>query len=153
MNVVLLGGLLIIVTAIGHRVRGFKPGRIRWILKVDKISHYYHYHHQWHHSPINEPWPLLEFFCRRFSTNLFLQSEVVSLTPNPQPGGPDHYLQPADRPSYTTGHWVARVPRDCQIPYPLTWAPEEREIFIARQSSEILRQLKYSCSMKEILLG
>jgi hypothetical protein len=25
---------------------------------------------------------------RRFSTNFFLQGEVVSLTPNPQPGGP-----------------------------------------------------------------
>jgi hypothetical protein len=31
---------------------------------------------------------LFQDFFRRLSTNLFLQGEVVSLMPNPQPGGP-----------------------------------------------------------------
>jgi hypothetical protein len=38
------------------------------------------------------------FFLRRFSTNLFLQSEVVGLMPNPQPGGPGSRIYiPGDR--------------------------------------------------------
>jgi hypothetical protein len=33
---VLLGGLMVIVVAIGPMVCGFKPGRERWIFKGDK---------------------------------------------------------------------------------------------------------------------
>jgi hypothetical protein len=32
-----LGGLVVIVLAIGPKVRGFKPDRGRWIFKGDKI--------------------------------------------------------------------------------------------------------------------
>jgi hypothetical protein len=61
--------------------------------------HRHHHHHQWCYSPINEPWPSLGFlFLRRFSPNLFLQCEVVSVTPNPQPGGPSlRIYTPGDR--------------------------------------------------------
>jgi hypothetical protein len=31
-----LGGLVASVNAIGLKVRGFKPGRVRWIFKDDK---------------------------------------------------------------------------------------------------------------------
>jgi hypothetical protein len=50
-------------------------------------------------QPKYEPWPLLGFFfLRRFSTNFFLQGEVVSLTPNPKPGGPGlRIYTPRDR--------------------------------------------------------
>jgi hypothetical protein len=80
-----------------------------------------------HHSPINEPCPLLGFFfLRRFSRNLFLQGEIVILTPNPQSEGAVlRIYTPGDRvPSYTPGHWVASVPQDRHFRYPLTWAPE-----------------------------
>jgi hypothetical protein len=75
----------------------------------------------------NEPWPLLGFlFLKRFSTNFFLQGEVVSLTPNPQPEGPGlRIYTPGDRvPRYTPGHWVSRVLRYRHFLYPLTSAPE-----------------------------
>jgi hypothetical protein len=36
MSVVALGSLVATVLAIGPMVRGFKPGRGRWILKGDK---------------------------------------------------------------------------------------------------------------------
>jgi hypothetical protein len=36
-NVVALGGLVVSVLATGPKVRGFKPGRGRWIFKGDKI--------------------------------------------------------------------------------------------------------------------
>jgi hypothetical protein len=59
---------------------------------------HHHHHHQWHYSPINEPWPLLGFSLIRFSTNYFLQVKVVSLTHNPQPGGPGLRIYiPGDR--------------------------------------------------------
>jgi hypothetical protein len=35
-HVVFPGGLMVIVVAIGPKVGGFKPGRERWIFKVDK---------------------------------------------------------------------------------------------------------------------
>jgi hypothetical protein len=48
-----------------------------------------HHHHQWHHGPINNPWPLLgHIFPYKILKNFFLQGEDVSLTPNPQPRGP-----------------------------------------------------------------
>jgi hypothetical protein len=31
---------------------------------------------------------------------------------------------------YTSGHWVARVPRDRHFPYPLTWDPEGNSYLI-----------------------
>jgi hypothetical protein len=37
MNLVVLGGLVVIVLAIGPKVRGFKPGRGRWSLRTIKI--------------------------------------------------------------------------------------------------------------------
>jgi hypothetical protein len=36
LNLVGLGGLVLIVLAIGAKVRGFKPGRGRWIFMGDK---------------------------------------------------------------------------------------------------------------------
>jgi hypothetical protein len=36
-SVVVLGGVMVIVLAIGRKVRGFKPGRGQWIFKDDKI--------------------------------------------------------------------------------------------------------------------
>jgi hypothetical protein len=64
-------------------------------------------------------------FCiRTFSTDSFLQCEVVILTPNPQRGGPFLYPPETGLPSYTPGHWIALVPRGRRNPYPLTWAPE-----------------------------
>jgi hypothetical protein len=49
------------------------------------------YHHPSSVAPQNYKWVLASsryFFLGRFSKNFFLQGEVVSLTPNPQPGGP-----------------------------------------------------------------
>jgi hypothetical protein len=63
----------------------------------------------------------LGVFIRRFSTNFFLQGEV-SLTPNPQPGGPGP--PETGLPSYTPRHCVTPVPRVRYFPYPLTWASE-----------------------------
>jgi membrane-associated protease RseP (regulator of RpoE activity) len=36
-NIVTLGGLMVIVPAVGLKVRGFRPGRGRWILRAIKI--------------------------------------------------------------------------------------------------------------------
>jgi hypothetical protein len=36
MYAVALGGVMVIVLAIGLKIRGFKPGRWRWIFKGDK---------------------------------------------------------------------------------------------------------------------
>jgi hypothetical protein len=72
-------------------MKHFKGGGAQGIKVWEPLAYtknHHHHHHQWHHSPINEPWPLLGLFLRKCSTNLFLQGEVVSLTPNPQPGGP-----------------------------------------------------------------
>jgi hypothetical protein len=68
-------------------------------------------------------WPPLLRFCN----SSFLWCGVVSPTPNPptwRTSSP--YLWPPETgwPSYTPGHWVARVPRGCHSPYPLLWAPE-----------------------------
>jgi hypothetical protein len=37
MYIVDLGGVMVSVLAIGSKVRGFKPGRVRWILREIKI--------------------------------------------------------------------------------------------------------------------
>jgi hypothetical protein len=37
MGGVALGGLVVSVLATGPKIRGFKPGRGRWIFKCDKI--------------------------------------------------------------------------------------------------------------------
>jgi hypothetical protein len=46
-------------------------------------------------------------------------------TPNLENQVSDLYPPETGWPSYTPGHWVARVPRDRHFPYPLTWAPEQ----------------------------
>jgi hypothetical protein len=37
MRGVIVGGVMVVVIAIGSKVRGFKVGRGRWIFKGDKI--------------------------------------------------------------------------------------------------------------------
>jgi hypothetical protein len=32
------------------------------IFTAPRTSELITHHHQWHHSPINEPWPLLDYF-------------------------------------------------------------------------------------------
>jgi hypothetical protein len=73
---------------------------------------------------------LLQDFSLKVSKKIVLRGEVVSFTPSLQPGGPclRMYTPGAGLPSYTPGHWVARVPRDHHFPYPLTWAPEGEHI-------------------------
>jgi hypothetical protein len=81
------------------------------------------------------PWPPL----LRFRNSSFLWCGVVSPTPNPQPGGPCLRINDPPEtgwPSYTPGHWVARVPRGCHSPYPPLWAPEGK-----------------ICALRQILLG
>jgi hypothetical protein len=77
-----------------------------------------------------------DFFLRRFSTNLFLEGKVVSLTPNPQPEGPVSVLIPPETglPSCTPGHWTAWVPWD---QYPLTSDPEGNKCYYDGQINMI----------------
>jgi hypothetical protein len=62
-----------------------------------------------------------------FLTFSFFRGGVVSPTSNPQlEDQVSEFISPETGwPSYTLGHWIARVPRDRHFPYPLTWAPEE----------------------------
>jgi hypothetical protein len=71
------------------------------------------------------PWPPLLRFC---NSSFFYGMRL--LAPRPTPNLEDQvsvFMTPEiGWPSYTPGHWVARVPRGCHSPYPLLWAPEGR---------------------------
>jgi hypothetical protein len=79
-----IGALNLSLTMIGREECRALQRKIRTTAEVlYRLDHY----HQWHHSP-NMSLGLFWDVFRSFSTNFFLQGEVVSLTLKPQPGGP-----------------------------------------------------------------
>jgi hypothetical protein len=54
---VVLGGLVVSVLAAGPKVRGFKPGRRQWILRVTKVGN----------TPLFGREVNLSALCRRFT--------------------------------------------------------------------------------------
>jgi hypothetical protein len=94
------------------------------------LTKLFHQHHQWYHSPINESWPLVEFFLGDSQQISFYKVRLSASNPTPKledsifiPSG-DRVAQLYPR------YWVARVPRDHHFLYPLMWAPEGKHFLM-----------------------
>jgi hypothetical protein len=89
--------------------------------------------------------------CFRF-LKTFFRGGVVSPTPNPQLGGPGFrvYIHRRQGCPAISGHCVARVPRDRQFPYPLTWAPEGLTKFTPYKFSTYCSQRTWPMQLPDI---